>query len=430
MVSVRRLCVAVIGVAVLGCGAPQGKPEIIMSSSMASFDGRTERPQLRVVGTLANARPGSGEVVFTAPVGEFVEGGTTQMINGLATVTYRCDPSEEAACSGPVRLGAMWDGLAASIVVTVLHPDVAAPVKWKVLPTHSLAALADAVTAGDGSTWAVGEHGAVLRLIGESWLPVSSGVSVDLLGVAALPGGAMVAVGRQSTLVRWASATAAPEVFHFDGLDDFTAVTAQGSGSVALATSAGRLGRFDGTTFDLPRAHFEDGGVYDGSGLDGGEVPTFAQHPAIRALVTVPVDGGVQTWGAGDARVVRDVGPAFEEVTSPVLANWTWVGATLDGVWLAGGRLDTQPAGQGVLVVGPDPTWRSTVIGSEPLTDAALFDAEGERFVLTASTLWRKIGDAPWENLQAPMGGRALAGSTAAGVVVVGAPGVSLLRTR
>jgi hypothetical protein len=115
---------------------------------------------------------------------------------------------------------------------------------------------------------------------------------------------------------------------------------------------------------------------------------------------------------------------AWTVSSAPVLARLSVASSSPEGVYLGGSRLDTSG---GVLILGPT-DWRTQALTS-PLTAMAVVPRSTERFAVSEGAVLRAEGmGTTWLSANAPMGGNAAASRTVGDLVVVGAPGVSIMR--
>jgi hypothetical protein len=397
MTTPRQSLLTALAVTLCAC-APQGSddPVLYLSSDVSTFDGRTQHAVLRVQAFDASGAPGQGVVTLLTPAGTLVGGPDVTLVDGFGTATFVCNPDDDAACSGSVRLSASWGAQSAAVVVRVTPAAVVTTVRWQAVPTGTLETL-NAVAVADAQTlWAVGTGGAVERLTGSTWEAVPSGVHLPLLAVAVTPDGGPLVVGAQDTILRWSQGGF--EALPADAGEDYTAVAVPSDADLVLGTASGHL------------AHW-----------DGAEVVVDADLGT--AVLSLAVQGA-DVWAGGDgAMAVRSQG-AWTVVTSPVLARLAVAVSSPEGLYLGGPRLDTAA---GVLLLGPS-DWRTEAV-PQGLTALAIVPESDERFAITYTGVLRTVGTTgTWQAIDAPMGGLA-AGSRAAGdLVVVGAPGISLLR--
>ncbi len=394
--SMRSPVLCVLGMAVCAC-QPAAEPSLSISSDRGSFDGRMQRALVTV--TAADRYgPGQGTVSLVAGVGEFVEGPQARLVDGQATVTYRCDPELEAACQGTVVLGATWGTISSSMQIKVTPSTPVVPVKWRVMPTHTLETLNDVVVGPGHAYWAVGTMGTVLRVVNDEWFSVPSGVDTTLTA-AWSDGTRLVIVGTNDTFLVWNGSELVPQPL--DGYDDFTAVTGNAT-SVVAVTTQGRLARFDGATV-----------AFEWLGQD--------------VLRSVAQSNAGEVWVLGEKSWYRSTPTTWAPVAPPVLGNWRTARFGPDGLWVVGAR-DTDQGVSGVVLNGPTPDWRSSAIATELIRDIFFVDGSDERFAVSDTGVFRKPGSSAWEAVETPMGGLAVAGRSATDVMVVGQGGVSIHR--
>lgn len=380
--------------ATLACAPPE--PELTASADRHAIDGLTERAVLTVRATDSQGAPGQGTVSLSVGAGAFVEGAEVPLVDGVARATFRCDPTEDPACNGDVRIGAAWQRAATNVVV---HVGVAVrpAVRWRVSPTGVTANLLAAAAAPDGTTWAVGSGGTVIHLVRGAWAQVPSGTAAELRAVWASATSVYVA-GRGGTLLRWNGLAFA--ALPADPKDDFTGVWGSDDAHLWLTTEQGSLYACDSAALTLRQT----------------------TSTPLRA-----VSGrGDEVWAAGDDVVVTTSAALPNAVVTMVPGRWASVLLRPDGVWLGGARLDAQGAQQGAVLLGQP--WRASQVAPEAITGLAWDDASVDRFAVSLGEVYRKVGDELWVATGAPAGGRAIAGHGADDVVVVGDLGVAIQR--
>jgi hypothetical protein len=379
------------------CSANQDSG-LYLTADKSTFDGRTEHAVLRVQAFAADGKPGQGVVSFTTPAGQFVGGADAQLADGFATMTYECNPADDTACSGALRLSASWGGMNAGVTMRVTPSTTTTPVLWKVVPTNTLSTLSALAAASDSVTlWAVGSGGAVVKLEQSTWVPRPTPVSTQLTAVALTPGDAPIVVGEHGTLLVW-SAGAFSKVETFLPDVTFTAVVATSETEAELATASGLIYHFDGAAL----------------------TQVFDLHAPIASMA---MDQG-ELWAGGEGALAkRDVNLTWSSQSAPVLARFSVALSSAEGLWLAGARMD---AVGGVMLLGPT-QWR-TVTLSEPITALAVVPGGDERFAVTTSNIYRQIGTGAWLPVTTPSGGAAACSRGAGDLVLVGPAGYSLFR--
>lgn len=393
--------VAVVAWALAGCAPPDptAEPLLQMSADQSSIDGRTQRAIVRFRAFDAKGAAGVGVVQLSAPIGAFVEGDSVELKDGVATAAYRCNPQEIPACAGDVRLGATWSGATRTILMKVGPTAALQPVRFRVESTGTQAALNAAVVATDGTVWAAGENGTLLRYTAPGWQQVPVPTSVELLALTALPGGRVAAAGRL-TIVVFADAQSASSVIQGDGQDDFTGLCALNATELVAVTDSGRVARWDGSAFQFQQlTQGSLGGV-------GGRTGAL--------------------WAFGPSELFHADATGWHAESAPVFASWRRLTTTGDSVWLIGRREDA--SGENIIVEGPEPQWRS--IGSSPLTlnDFTLSPQSTEQLAVADTDVLRREGSEAWTSLGAPAGGRAIISRFKGDLIVVGQPGFSVHR--
>ena len=393
MFNTRMSLLTAMGLA--ACSGP-GEASLFLTSDVSSFDGRTEHAVLKVRAFTATGAVGQGAVSLVAGAGHFVGGAEISLSDGLGTATYVCDPAEDAACSGLLRLGATWAGLSANVQVRVTPSSAVTSVKWKAVPTNTLSELRAIAVGPSGKLWAVGSSGAVVALTSSAWAGVPSGTFADLLAVSFAPTGEGFVVGRQGTLlVEGATGLQAVTT----GIEsDLTSVYAVTATDVAVGARDGTLYRFNGA-------------VLTNVGTLGAPVLSLAAN-------------GGQLWAGGEGALAVWASGAWTPSTMPVQAQVSVATGSPEGLWLGGSRIG---ASGGVLMLGPT-DWRTFDLTGR-VTSLAVVPDSVERFVITQDSVLRQTGvGGPWSPIESPMGGNAAASRATGDLVIVGPPGLSLLR--
>lgn len=387
-------------VLLVGCG-PAATVDFTFSPDRQTFDGRTQRAIVNVVAVDERGNPGTGIVQLTTGVGSFVEGPELALVSGAGSATFRCNPAEEAACAGDVRLGASWRGESRSLIVRVTPSDPNERPLWRVVPTLQPVTLLAATLAPDGKVWAVGEKGALLSFQGTTWgPPVATGVTTTLRSIVVDPAGVMTIAGDRGVVLT-GTPQALRRVQH--SLTDDLAAVIWHQQQLFVATRTGAVGRYDGLEFITSQ---------------------LSQLP-INALTTR--DGALVAAG-DDGLFTSADGTAWSTMTTPVLARWLEVHSDADGLWALGRRVTI--GAEPILIRGPGPDWKSTSLPTGGVQAMSWGEGSADRWVVTENSVFRQQVGAAWEDLDAPSGGNAIVQLGGISVLVVGPPGVSLLRVR
>ena len=391
---------ALLTVSVLGCMAP-ATPDFSFSSDKSTFDGRTERAIVSIRAFDERGNPGTGVVQLTAAVGTFVEGDQIALVSGTGSATFRCSPSEEAACAGQVRLGAAWRGENRAITIRITPSDPLARPLWRVVPTMQSVTLYAAALAPDRTVWAVGARGTVLPFLpnGTWGAPVASGVTSTLRALTIASDGVLTIVGDDGVVLTGAPSALSP-VPH-TRTESFTAVLRH-QGKLYVAASSGVVG------------------VYDVNDFIVSPVSTLP----LNALATL----GESVVVVGDDGMFSSRGDQWVSMQAPVLARWLKVQVDGDGLWALGRRATL--AADPVLVQGPGPDWKSSSLPSGAAQAMAWGTGSADRYVATETSVFRHQVGGSWEDLDAPSGGNAIVAIGGTQVLVVGPPGISLIRVR
>jgi len=396
----RRLFACALTLSVLACGAP-ATVDFTFSSDRQTFDGRSERAIVSIEAIDERGAAGTGVVLLTAPVGTFVEGTQLALVGGKGTATYRCSPTEEAACSGQVRLGASWRGESRSLTVRVTPSDAAGRPLWRAVPTMQLATLHAAAMASDRTVWAVGERGTVMPFLpnGTWGPPVTTGVTSTLRAIIVDGPGTVVVVGDDGVVL-----TGPPNALtrlRHTRTESFSAVLRH-QGALYVASPSGAVGVYDVNDFVMSTVSPQ---------------PLNALAPLADAVVAV-----------GDEGMFKSDGAQWVSLAPPVPARWLKVQVDADGLWALGRRATT--TADPILVQGPGPDWKSTALPAGDVRAMAWGAGSADRYVATDTSVFRQQVGGTWEDLEAPAGGNAIVALGGTQVLVVGVPGLSLLRVR
>ncbi|MDP3235623.1 MAG: hypothetical protein Q8N26_22755 [Myxococcales bacterium] len=391
---------ALLTVSALGCVAP-ATPDFSFSSDRYTFDGRSERAIVSIQAFDERGNPGTGIVQLTAAVGTFVEGDQVALVAGTGSATFRCAPAEEAACAGPVRLGATWRGENRALTVRVTPSDPLARPLWRVVPTMQAVSLHAAALAPNRTVWAVGEMGAVLPFFANgTWgAPAVSGVTSTLRAISIASDGVLTIVGDDGVVL--VGPPSALRRLSHTCTESFTAALRHKE-KLFVATSSGMVGVYDTNDFVLSR-------------------PSMLPLNALAPL-------GDEVVAVGDDGMFTSQGEEWVVLAAPVLARWLKVQVDADGLWALGRRstLMEDP----VLVQGPGPDWKSSSLPSGAVQAMAWGTGSADRYVATDTSIFRHQVGGTWEDLEAPSGGNAIVALGGTQVLVVGPPGISLIRVR
>lgn len=387
-------------VSLLGCG-PAATVDFTFSSDRQTFDGRSQRAIVSVVAVDEKGAPGTGIVELTSGVGSFVEGPQLALVAGAGSATFLCNPGDESACAGQVRLGATWRGQSRSIIVRVTPSDPATHPLWRVVPTLQSVTLHAAAVAPNGTVWAVGDRGMLLPFTGGAWgEPVATGVGTSLRAIIVDGSGELTIAGDRGVVLR-----GPPEQLSRlpHGLTNDLRAVRYELGALFVATSAGEIGRYTGTDFEL----------FTLSSL---------------AINGLSAHGGA-LYAAGEDGLFRtDDGVNWQAVTTPVLARWLELHSDADGLWALGRR--TSSRAEPILIQGPGPDWKSTTLPAGGVQAMSWGTGSADRWVVTDTSVFRQQVGSAWEDLEAPSGGNAIVQLGGTSVLVIGPPGVSIVRIR
>lgn len=382
------------------CG-PTAAVDLSFTTDKATFDGRSERAIVTVSAADESGAPGVGIVELTTGVGSFVEGTQVVLVAGRGSATFRCLPAEDAACAGSVRLGASWKGEHRSLTIKVTPSDPRARPLWRVVPTMVPVTLYATARAPDQVVWAVGERGTVMPyLTNGTWgAPLATGVTSTLRAVVVDANGSLTIVGDDGVVLTGVPPTLTRLTHDLD--EAFTAVARPG-GQLVVGTALGNIATWQGRTF----------------------VSAVVSASPINAITEH--QGGL--FAAGDEGIFTGSNGFWAAVDAPVPARWVNVLADADGIWLLGRRMTL--SADSILVRGPGPEWKSASLPSGAVRAMAWGAGTSDRYVATDVSVFRQQVGTGWEDLEAPAGGNSIVLLGGTSVLVVGPPGVSLLRVR
>ena len=393
----RLLPVAAMCVALGGCGASSVEPVLQLSPVKSAFEGTSERAVVKIVAVDRQGSPGEGTVTLTSTVGHFVDPELT-LVAGQVTATFVCDPREEPACVGTIRLGGAWAGVQATTQVQGLAATTPNTVTWEVVPT-GVALQAFALERSPANeVWAVGDGGLILKLVGRSWQRLASGVTVALRALTFAADGTPVAVGDEGTLVRMVDGQFQPLTLSQEAL---TAVTLDDQGVIYAGDAVGQIVSFDPSKGLIrPLTSLEDAvrGLVFRDGVVYAVSPnSFARFDGSWMMDAEPFNGTFNTLRVGAQSL------------------------------LVGGQREGIVGVDGVLAEGSDAAWSTTQLGA-PVLSIAEVPGVAERFALTEQGLFRQLDAQVWKKVECPSSGVSIVSRGAGDLVLVGPAGVSLLR--
>lgn len=397
----RRLLVGLSCVwCVLGSAcAPKGEPVLTLAPDRSTFDGRTERVSVRVRAFDDEGLPAGGLVALTSTVGHFVGPADLVLEEGAATATFACNPDEEPACLGSMRITGLWNGQTTTVQVIGMVTSPPPPVKWDVVPTGVAVQLHAMAVTREGFAWAVGERGVVVRLEGSSWRPIPSGVGTDLWAITLDGRGAPIVVGDDGVVLQWSGTEFVPwPVRSIE--DNFTAVGFDAHGTLVLGARSGLV-------------YFDRGGELEAS-ID------------LRSAVTSMVTRRDGLWVTGTGVLAKYVDGFWLTLPSPTTGTLRRAFGGETNLWLTGDRAGAQSM-QGLVVSGPMPNWKTTALPA-PVTGLVEVPFVAERFAFGGSRLFRQLNDGDWADTECPSEVEAGASRGPDDLVLVGPPGISLVR--
>lgn len=381
--------------------APKGEPVLTLSPDRTSFDGRTERVAFRVRAFDEDGLPAGGVVSLTATVGHFIGPADLILEEGVGTATFACNPEEQPACLGSLRVTAAWTGLSVVSQVVGVIAEAPAPVRWDVVPTGVAVELHAMVATRDDVVWAVGERGVVVRLEGSAWRPVHSGVGTQLRAISLDPNGQPVVVGDDGVVLRWSGSEFV--AWPMTGVeDDFTAVAFDAAGRLVVGARSGLVS-------------FDRGGELEAS-MD------------LRTAVTSMVMRDEGLWVTGSGVLAKYADGFWLTLPSPTTGTLRRAFAGESALWLTGDRAGAQTM-QGLVVSGPMPTWKTTALPA-PISGLVEVPHVAERFAFGGARLFRQLKDGDWVDTECPSEVEAGVSRGPDDLVLVGPPGISLVRRR
>src|SRR5712664_2276361 len=122
--AVRLACAAGAFALFAACNSDpnSGVAALTATATPRQIDARGASSQLGVEARDAKGAPGTGQVTLVASAGFFADGTkqpTLTLSNGTAGISYSCNASRDALCSGQVRIDMTWGQLAYSLPITV-----------------------------------------------------------------------------------------------------------------------------------------------------------------------------------------------------------------------------------------------------------------------------------------------------------------------
>lgn len=387
-------------VSLLGCG-PAATVDFTFSADRQTFDGRSQRAIVSVVAVDEKGAPGTGIVELTSGVGTFVEGSQIALVAGEGSATFRCNPGDDSACAGQVRLGATWRGQSRSFTLRVTPSDPSTHPLWRVVPTLQPVTLYAAAVTPSGTVWAVGQNGTLMPFVNGAWgAPVPTGVTSTLRSIVIDAAGVITIVGDQGVVLSGRPDALQPVQHTLT--DDLSAVLWHDQ-RLYVATRSGVLARYDTNDFETS------------------QVSTLPFNSLVRHGAQFVAAGDEGLFGSSD-------GQTWARVETPVLARWLEVHSDADGLWALGRR--STLASEPILIRGPGPDWKSTSLPTGGVQAMSWGTGSADRWVVTDTSVFRQQVGSAWEDLEAPSGGNAIVQLGGTSVLVIGPPGVSILRIR
>jgi hypothetical protein len=113
---------AFLAVSLVGCGPPPALPVLSISAPVIYTPGDDTQLTLRIYGTDAYRRPGTGVVKLSAPAGKFVESGSgdleVTLDKGLAEAKYLCNLRDDVGCDGVFNIEGTWGKVTSRMTVS------------------------------------------------------------------------------------------------------------------------------------------------------------------------------------------------------------------------------------------------------------------------------------------------------------------------
>jgi hypothetical protein len=399
--SRRLLVLSCVWCVLGGACAPKGEPVLTLAPDRTAFDGRTERVSVRVRAFDPDGEPSGGLVSLTATVGHFVGPADLVLEEGAATATFACNPNEEPACLGSMRITGAWNGQTTTVQVIGTVESPPPPVKWDVVPTGVPVQLHAMAVTREGFVWAVGERGVVLRLEGSSWRRMFSGVGTALWAITLDASGAPIIGGDHGVVLRWSGTEFTP--WPTPSIeDDVTALGFDSRGALVVGARSGLV-------------YFDRGGELN---------PSIDLGTAVTSMVARS-DG---LWVTGTSVLAKYVDGFWLTLPSPATGTLRRAFGGESALWLMGDRAGAQSR-QGLVVSGPMPNWKTTALPA-PVTGLVEVPFSAERFAFGGSRLFRQLNEGDWADTDCPSEVEAGASRQPEDLVLVGPPGISLIRRR
>jgi len=214
--------------------------------------------------------------------------------------------------------------------VTPDIPDttVVAEKKWNAVSLETVEHIRDVWGPGDGTFYAVGDHGTMIWFNGSSWIPLPRMTDADLLGVSGIAGGDVYIVGKGGTVLRRDQAGWNVVNTFQDPAVDLYDVALVSNSDVYIVGDAGVILRFDGSAFSA-----------DLSNTTSNLRTVFA------------VDGGGVVAGGTQGQIYRRTGGQW--VSSQVTGG----SVTINDVWAASNSFQVAVGTAGTILVSTGTNW-------------------------------------------------------------------------
>ncbi len=274
---------------ITACEPMKVEPELVLTPSPRTIDGISQTSAIRVLALNDEGKPGAGTVRLSSAAGSFKSGVEVTLVDGEGSADFSCNRTDDAMCSGTVRISAEWVVSAklttatANITVTpAVIPDGGLGLTSSrtqlvaglgVSATLTATYLVDGAPTPGGTISMSSNLGAILSLDGGAYSPTPSDsagqvqalfVDTGTAGMATItangPMGKTASVNVNITRPDAGVTIMSDRAVVTVGFDEYARLTvnhlldgrAVPGRSLSLETSAGRLLSTDGGSFTSP----------------------------------------------------------------------------------------------------------------------------------------------------------------------------------
>ena len=199
---------------------------------------------------------------------------------------------------------------------------------WAQVSLETAETIRDVWGPGDGTFYAVGDHGTMLWFNGSSWIPLPHMTDADLLGVGGLADGDVYIVGKAGTVLRRDQAGWNVVNTFQDPPVDFHDVALVSNSDVYVVGDDGVILRFNGSAFSA-------------------DLSNTTSH--LRSVFAV--DGGGLIAGGSNGQVYRRTGGQW------VSTQATGGSVTINDVWAASNSFQVAVGTGGTILVSTGTNW-------------------------------------------------------------------------